>query len=147
MSKEAVVSVESVLIRDHQPDDMPFIYSTWLKGLYYGDSWFSLIPKAVFMAYYHHVLETLLSRQGTVVKVACLKSDPTTVLGYSVFHFTPPDSKCLDWVFVKRSWRTIGIAKRLVPLAQINTVTHLTKTGVSMLYDRPTLRFNPFVII
>lgn len=146
---EPALSPESVLIRDMTPDDEAFIYSTWLRGLYYGNEWFNLIrPKDVFMAAYHLVIERLLKYPATSVKVACLKSDPTTVLGYAVFHFVAPNYKALDWVFVKRRWRSIGIAKSLVPMdqLQINTVTHLTKTGVTLLYDHPTLNFNPFIL-
>lgn len=138
------VESESVLIRDGTPDDHPLIYSTVLKGLYYGNEWFNLIrPKDVFMAAYHQIIERLLASPTTAVKVACLKSDPTTVLGYAIFHLAG-ENRCLDWVFVKRRWRGIGIAKSLVPVDEVNTVTHLTKTGVTLLYDHPHIQFNPF---
>lgn len=147
MQQEAAPSTEAVLIRDGTKDDLPFIFATWLRGLYYGDTWFNLIrPKDVFMANYHKVIEGILAKSGTIVKVACLKSSPTTVLGYAVFGFTAPDYRILHWVFCKRSWRGIGIAKSLVPINQVNTCTHLTKTGISMLYDRPSISFNPFAI-
>ncbi len=141
-----VLEPEAILIRDGTPEDHPLIYSTVLKGLFYGNEQINLIrPKDAFMAAYHKVIEARLASDTTTVKVACLKSDPTTVLGYAIFHFTAPDYRVLDWVFVKRRWRTIGIAKLLVPKGAINTVTNLTKTGITLLYDHPEVSFNPFV--
>ncbi len=147
MSNDIPVSAEAVVIRDAMTDDESFIYSTFLRGLYYGSELFSLIrPKDVFMSVYHNVIESLLEHPDTVVKVACLKSDPTTVLGYAIFHFVAPDYRVLDWVFCKRRWRGIGIAKSLVPADKINTVSHLTKTGITLLYDHPNISFNPFLL-
>jgi len=35
-------------VRSFLPEtDMAFIKATWLRGLYYGDSWYSKIPKAL----------------------------------------------------------------------------------------------------
>lgn len=146
MSEAELVKAEAVCIRDGTPDDLPLIYSTWLKGLFYGDTWFSLIPKDIFMLNYHKIVERILGAENTVIRVACLKSEPTTVLGYAVFGFSAPNCKTLHWIFVKRSWRALGIAKSLVPTNEINTVTHLTKTGISLLHDNRHISFNPFVL-
>ncbi len=147
MSEQVKETAEAVQIRDLTDDDLPFIYASWLKGLYYGNEWFNLIrPKDLFMGIYHQVLERLLKHPDTVVKVACLKSDPTVILGYAVFHFVAPNYRYLDWVFVKKPWRGIGVAKSLVPTDKINTVSHLTKTGVTLLYDHPNISFNPFLL-
>ena len=47
---------ELVTIRDIESEDINFIYATWLRGLYYGESYFSLMPKDIFMAKYHGVI-------------------------------------------------------------------------------------------
>lgn len=141
------METESILIRDWKPeDDKSFILATWLKSLYYGDSWFSQIrPKDAFMHTYHDVLEKILALPSVVVKVACLKSAPDTIVGYAVFSFSKPDYRCLDFVYVKKAFRNIGIAKTLVPSKEINTVSHLTRTGVSILFNHPAINFNPFI--
>lgn len=131
---------ELVAIRGFKPDDYNFIIATWLRGLYYGDSWFSLIPKQVFMTRYHHIIEALLGSNKVIVKVACLKEDPEVILGYSVLSV---DLTAVHWVFVKKAWRTIGIAKQLTP-ESVTTATHLTKTGLSILTKKKTV-FNPFL--
>lgn len=129
-----------VLIRDINDNDKNFIYASWLRGLYYGDSWFSLIPKSIFMGAYHGFIQLVLDRKNTVVKIACLKDDPDVILGYAVLT---PSVKAINWVFVKKAWRTIGIAKQLVP-SEFKVATHLTKVGLSIASKKDII-FNPFV--
>ncbi len=127
-----------VTLRDFQPADKNFILSTWLKGLRYGNDWFEAIESKIYFEFYHNVIEIILSRPDTVVKVACLKDDPEVILGYSVYA-----GNRLDWIFVKKAWRSIGIAKSLVP-ESITIVSHLTTVGKSILRKRPGVLFNPF---
>jgi len=122
-------------IRTSNPDDQPFIYSTFLRSLYYGNSWFTLIKKDSFMKNYHRVVEALL--QNSQIDVACLKEDPSVILGYVIHR-----ANLLHFVFVKKVWRKIGIAKSLIP-SKIDTVTHLTKQGILML-KKNNWEFDPF---
>ena len=119
--------------------DKNFVYATWLRGLYYGDSWFSQIPKQIFMTQYQLVIDRILSR--ATVSVACLKDDPEIILGYSVHH-PIENGNAVDWVFVKSSWRHIGVAKSLIP-SNVVAVTHLTKVGRSI--KPANCDFNPFI--
>ncbi len=66
--------------------DKNFILATMLRGLFYGNSWFSEIDKGVFMCNYHRTLENLLAKDSTQVLIACLKEDPDVILGYSVLN-------------------------------------------------------------
>src|ERR1700675_2248172 len=75
-------------IRFGTEEDNNFILATFLQGLYYGDSWFSLIPKAIFMANYKKVAQTLVTPGKTLIYVACLKDDPSVIIGYSVLSLT-----------------------------------------------------------
>lgn len=132
---------ELIAVRDALPSDRNFILATWLRGIFYGDSWYSEVPKNIFMEQYHKVVEYIISNPKTRVKVACLKEDPEVILGYAVLN---QDQTALNFVFVKKSWRTIGIAKQLVPLT-VTTVTNLTKVGLSI-SKRKGLHFNPFIV-
>lgn len=129
-----------VAIREGREADLPFIYSSWLKGLRYGNSWFNLIDQDIYFKTYHAVIDRLLNTPGVLVRVACLKDDADVILGFSVFSGTK-----LHWVFCKDRWRHIGLAKLLVP-TNIDTVTHVTKTGVGLLEKRKHIKFNPFVL-
>jgi hypothetical protein len=135
-------------VRDSKEEDKNFILATFLRGLYYGDSWFSLIPKDIFMANYKQVAQTLVSSPKVTIKVACLKEDPDVILGYSILS---NDFKTIHWVYVKSSklkdgttWRRKGIGRSLVPQYP-ETVTHLTKLGHSLLTKFNGAVFNPFL--
>lgn len=129
---------EIVQIRDYRPEDRNFILSTWLKGLRYGNDWFEAIPSDIYFSFYHNVIETLLNRPSITIKVACLKEDNEVILAYAVY-----EGSRLDWVFCKKAFRSIGIAKSLVPI-EVSTVSHLTALGKSILRKRPNVHFNPF---
>jgi len=91
------------------------------------------------MGHYHTVIDYLIKKPNTIVKIACLREDPSVILGYSVYN-----ENALHWVFCKRNWRNIGIAKDLVP-SNLNTATHYTKVGRSIMYRKQWI-FNPFIL-
>ena len=126
-------------IRDGVEADRNFILATFLRGLYYGDSWFSIIPKQVFMENYKKVIIALLKIR--LVKVACLKEDPDVILGYCIMT---PDQTTVDWVFVKSAWRKQGIGSHLIPHS-VATFTHLSATGKKLIQRYPNSIFNPFL--
>ncbi len=135
---ESIVNKSELIdYRNHLTDDRNFILATFLRGLYYGDSWFSEINKSVFMEHYHKVINYLIDKKTINIRVACLKDDPTVILGYAIF-----EGDTLHWVFIKKSWRNIGLAKDLVP-KDIKIVTHLTSVGLSI-SKRKGFEFNPF---
>ena len=137
-----------IAIRTNTPEDRNFILSTWLRGSYYGDTWYGLIPKNIFMEQYHNILEKFLLRAGVNIQVACLKEDPDVILGYSVSRNVKngeADISIVDWVFVKSAWRKIGIGKMLMP-NKINATTHITKAGLSIMKQKlPNVIYNPFI--
>lgn len=127
-------------IRDAVPEDKSFIMATWLKGLYYGDSWFSSIPKSIFMNNYKLILEAILAKH--LVKVACLKEDSNVIIGYSILS---NDYTTIHWVFVKQAFRNKGVGRSLVPQYPTN-VSHLTTLGKSLLAKIPNCVFNPWAL-
>lgn len=127
-----------VAFRAGTMEDASFIFSTWLKGLRFGNDWYGLIDSKAYFSVYHKVIEGILSKPNVTVKVACLKDDPGVILGYSVYSGTRA-----DWVHVKKSWRGIGLARDLLP-KDITVVSHLTAVGRSMLKKRGNVTFNPF---
>lgn len=126
-----------ITIRPGKPEDSSFIFSTWLKGQYFGNDWFESVDQKVYFAYYSKYVEAILAKSN--VSIACLTDDPDVILGYAVY--TLPET--LHWVFVKGAWRAKGIARRLVPEA-ITTITGLTKPGKAIMIKKG-LRFNPWL--
>lgn len=129
-------------IRQGKESDNNFVLATMLRGLYYGDSWFSTIPKAIFMSHYKQIVSALLRHPKTLLQVACLKDDPDVILGYSLLS---SDYQTVHWVFVKSAWRNKGIARALVP-HHPEAVTHLTALGKTLLPKLPNALFNPFLL-
>lgn len=147
--EQTVAKKELIDVRPYGETDKNFVLATWLRGLYYGDTFFSNIPKTIFMENYHSILENFIKRNSEAIQVACLREDPEVILGYSVVRdikIGEADISVLDWIFVKTAWRGIGISKMLVP-NKINACTHLTKLGASIIKNKyPNIIFNPFLL-
>lgn len=131
---------ELVNIRPGKIEDKNFILATWLRGLYYGNSWFKEIDKDSFMRHYHDILMAILTKPATVVAVVSLKDDENVILGYSVSSF---DESTLHWVFVKDNWRRVGLGRALVP-DNATITTHMTAIGKKL--KPPSMKFNPWAI-
>lgn len=129
-------------VRDAVSSDRNFVVKSFLLGLYHGDSWFSMIPRDLFMDEYKKVAYRLFDSPKTAVMVACLPDDPDTILGYSVLS---ADFQTVHFVYVKDKWRKHGIARKLVP-QHPTAVTHLTKTGLQLMPKLNSAVFNPFAI-
>lgn len=128
--------------RNYRHDDKAFVLSTFLRGIYYGNTFYSEIPKDIFMSHYHKILENHIQNPNVEIRVSCLKDDPEVVLGYSVLRNTNTGKPILDFVFVKKAWRGIGICKSLTP-TDLYAVTHLTKAGRAI---KPAhVVYNPFI--
>lgn len=112
--------------------------ATFLRGLYYGDSWFSLIPKQIFMDNYKLVAEALVTR--ATIKVACLKDEEDVIIGYSILS---NDYQTIHFVYVKANWRLKGIARSLLPQYP-SAVSHLTELGKKLITKFNGCIFNPF---
>ncbi len=121
-------------------NDLNFICSTWLRGLYYGNSWFREIDKDLFMENYNKVVHSILSKENVEARISCLKEDPDTILGYAILE---PQRNAIHWLYTKDAWRKLGIAKHLLGNKEKwQTVTHLTELGKSI---KPKhYKFNPF---
>ena len=132
---------KSYIIRDYRESDKAFVMSTWLRGLYYGDSWFSLIPKDRFMSQYKLILEAIIAKPSNTILVACDIEDHDTIFGFSCLS---TDFNMVHWTFVKKLFRGKGIGKSLVPQNPIS-VSHLTETGKALLKSKfPNTVFDPF---
>ncbi len=128
------------LIRDYKEADKSFIMATFLRGLYYGDFFFNLIPKDIFMDNYKKIAEAMLGTAKVHIKVACLKEDPDVILGYSILS---ADHKTIHWCFVKGVFRRKGIAKSLTPSNAIY-LSHLSALGKTLMHKFPNAVYNPF---
>lgn len=124
----------SVIIRPFEPNtDQACIYSTWRNAAYYGMT--PRNPKGNGKNFFKQ--QTALIKdilKDAYVRIACLKDDPMTIIGYSVTTGTH-----LDFIYVKVEYRNKKIGTMLMP-KNIETVTsRLTKIG-EVLVDRKKLQ-------
>lgn len=129
-----------IAIRDYQPNDVNFIYVSWLKNLRYSNEWFGMIEQDVYFKNYHSVIERILKKPSISVKIACLKEDSDVILGYAVY-----EGNRLDYLYVKSAWRAIGLSKMLLGSNKIEVVTHITDVAKAILKKHPEIKFNPFL--
>lgn len=126
--------------RAHQESDLDFIYSTWLKGLRYGNYLFELIDQDTYFEKYQKVIENVIGHQDTLITVCCLKEDHDVIIGYCVSQ-----KSTAHWVYVKFDWRGQGIARELCP-DPILKITHVTKPVQNFIFNRnPKFIFDPFI--
>lgn len=123
-------------IRPGQESDYPLIYATWLRSQYHGSPWFSKIDSKAFFDNYKGFVERRLATSKIVV--ACSDKDPDVVFAYAVIS---PDDTTLHYIYTKRAWRKLGIAKSLLP-STISTTSSLT--GLGDFINKGRLAFNPF---
>lgn len=130
-------------IRPATDDDKNFILKSFLLSVYHGETWFTKIPKRIFMDNYKKVAETLFYAYKDTIRVACLPDDSTVILGYAIIN---QDGTTLHFIYVKDVWRKRGIGRRLVP-ESITHISHLTALGEQLLNKFKTKPiFNPFNI-
>ena len=116
------------------------VFSKWLRSLRYGNDYFKLIDSDSYYKTYHAFIDLLLHKPETLVRLAVLTEDNDVVLGFSVCR-----GNILDYVHTHKDMRKQGIATSLVPSSSINTITHLTKTGMSIWNSKlKDVLFNPF---
>jgi len=121
-----VPSINLVKIRNGTIEDEAFIYSTWLRPLYYDNEENSEINKEKFMKANANRIKQITTYPSVNVKIACLSDAPDVILGYAVIEW-----RKLWWVYVKKAWREMGIAKKLVP-GNIVSCAYLTRLGKSL---------------
>ena len=110
-----------------------------MKGLRHGNEAFKTMSVYEFQSTYQKVLERLMSLPETTTTIASLKEDEDVIVGYSI---TRPE--IIDWVFVKRAWRRLGIAKSLLAHIIPKRVTHLTTIPGEFLRKKHNLIYDPF---
>lgn len=129
-------SVNLVAIRTGEITDKEFIYATWLRPFYYDNDYIGEIQREIFFSKYPKAINMILGSRNVSVTIACLMDEPDVVLGYSVI-----EGNKLHWVYVKKAWRQLGIAKKLIPEG-ITSCSHLTCLG--KLLKPLNWKFDPF---
>lgn len=122
-----------------RPSDFNFVKKTFLEGLYFGNEFFNIIPKNIFMDNYKKIIDQLILT--SVVSVACSIQDEDVLQGFSIVS---KDLQSITWVHVKKRWRKAGIGRALLP-PNPKSYSHFSTVGMSLRnkFSEPLI-FNPF---
>ena len=115
------------------------VHAQWLHSQRFGSPWFKLIDSKVYYKEYDVVIKRILNEPDAVVRIAVLSDDHDVALGFSVIR-----SQVLDYVFVQKDHRRLGIAKKLVP-PEVKVMSHLTRTSKLIWRDNEKYRHFKFI--
>lgn len=118
-----------ISFRPIDESDLNFIYQTWLNSVCHGNAILEFLSPDFLKRKFHQVIDQIIKDKATEIKIACLKDDHETIVGFSIFTYS-----VLHYVFVRPKWRRIKIATRLLPA--FNTVTTTTDLGRDILKEK-----------
>jgi len=136
-----------ILLRPANETDIPFLFNTWLKS--YRNSYFAtLIPNPVYFTEHHKIIESLL--KDSQVIIACNENDTTQIYGYIVAD-NSDTALAVHYIYVKQSFRRLGIAKMLLSslrpdqdtAAVCTHITYVTKP----LAPKYNLIYHPYIAL
>jgi len=131
------VDKADIIVRPVEWTDKDLVFSTWLRGQYWGSDYYSLMDQDQYFQDYAKKVTRYLTRPGTKVDCAVLKDSPEMVLGYIVYN-----NDHLFWTYVKRDYRKQGIMNLLLRDIKFKDYSGHTKAGVSIA-KKKKLTFNP----
>ena len=97
-------------IRDFRSDDVSFVFDTWLRS--YGQNrpnpW-QRLDFHRFMKGHRAIIDSLLARPSTRLRVACANDAEHVILGWAC-----SEPGVLHYMYVKRKFRQKGVASAMV---------------------------------
>lgn len=148
MVKEVLPDIISKIhIRTPVQDDMPFIYSSWLKS-YRGTDFAKNITNSVYYEYHHNVIEDLIN--NSTIVLATDINDTTHIMAY-IIAAKINGLLTVHYLYVKHTYRRLGIGKTLFSIFDKDTdspicYTHETSLG-GRIASKYKLTYNPYLIV
>lgn len=138
---------QKVNLRPATAEDVSFIFNAWLKS--YKHSPFGRdITNTIFYAEHHKVIERLLKKFDTII--ACNPDDENQIYGFINAGFVD-GIFCLNYIYVKHTFRNLGIGKTLLNGFSHNhehasVITHITRAA-SKLAEKYNMVYHPYIFI
>lgn len=117
-----------VRIRKATEADVPFIFSSWLRS-YRTSRFAGEMNNTIYFSEHHKVIQRLL--QSCEVYIACSEKDGTDIYGW-ICAERVQGIFCLHFVYVKHTYRNLGIGKML-----LNAYAH--EPGLASVYTHQTV--------
>lgn len=120
-------------------DARSLVYSTWLRSYEHSSPMTKQIPRKVFFAEHHKILDGIFARNPTV-RMAVMPEDPSVVFGWAVY-----EPGTLHYVYVKPDFRKHGIARALLAdLPRPFAYSHWTYILRDLEKHLAECQFNPY---
>lgn len=132
-------------VRAAKLDDLPFIYSTWLRSYRHSSQFAKKITNEIFYDMHHRVIDSFITRGGTVL-IAHAKGEPDVILGYLCMESV---GSILQYIYVKEAFRKMGIGKALFEYSKLpedTTFTHWTNSTNWITKKLTKLNYNPYLL-
>lgn len=139
MSEAVAVQAPLYRIIPGNEADHAFVYATWLRSYRQLSDFAKPIEKDVYFPHQHDRIQRLLERGRLDVAVLDEQDGWHTVIGYCV-----TDGLLLHWVYVKGTWRRMGIARALLASKSLQEFTHLTYDFDHLAKKHPQWKYNPY---
>ena len=135
-----------VKLRLATQDDVPFIFSSWLKS-YRNSNTTRHIPNEIYYTNHHVVIEKIIAENK--VLVACSESDDDQIFGYVVTG-DYEGFFMIHYVYVKHSFRSMGIGRALLnatghDASKASLTTHWTRAIEKLAPDLGVV-FHPYLL-
>lgn len=126
----------SVVIRDANEADVPFIFNSWLKSF---RPFAGPVSPIIYYEFQHKLIEQLLQR--SVVRVACSVTDTNEIYAYLVSELID-DVSIIHYAYTKHTFRGLGLQRKL-GLSSSGFYTHRTNCSRFLYPDQ--LIYNPYL--
>ncbi len=126
-------------IRDFEEGDRNFIINSWIKC--YRKQCLDIRPDVYFLEH-HKIIQSLIGR--CKIKIATNIEDGNQIYGYILYE--PLPVTILHFIFVKQTFRNMGIGKKLITDFEVSNpciITHHSLNGDSLLKSHIKI-FNPY---
>ena len=127
-------------VRDMNEDDHRYVFSTWYKQAYDSIPYRFMLPED-FKNNHSKLIKRHMNRGQNLV--ACDVDDPSVIFGYVVSEELE-ECVCIDFLFVKATFRGLGMARKLLKECAVEDkhfiMTHLPKKGSKL------ERLGPYIV-
>lgn len=127
-----------IVIRPVKPEDKDLVFSTWLKGQYWGSDYFHAMEQDQYFKEAGKDITSKICKPGTMIDCAVLEDAPDLVIGYIAYN-----DQTLYWSYVKKDYRGQGILNLLLKNMDFTEFSGHTKAGLAI-GKKKKLNFNPF---
>jgi ribosomal protein S18 acetylase RimI-like enzyme len=118
-------------IRGMEPGDLAFIYSSWLRGLRFGNAYFEQMDSDAYYASKKEEITAVLCQPDVSVRVACASDDREVILGYLVARVA--DEASVVWVWVRPAIRRQSVATQLCHGLRVRFAENTTGIGAEII--------------